>query len=101
MIKDDAGNRRFYGIYRGVVTDVNDPKRKGRVRGQVPQVLMKETSGWMWLLVPLVEIIPAAPHEDAGSDIKVTIPRTPKVGENIWVMFEGGDPSFPVVVGTF
>lgn len=101
MIKDSSGNRRFYGIYRGVVTDTNDPLRKGRVRGQIPQVLLKETSGWMWSVHPLVKIIPAAPHEDLGSDIKVTIPRTPEVGENIWVMFEGGDPSYPVILGTF
>ena len=84
MIKDEAGNRRFYGVYRGVVTDTLDPLGKNRVRLKVPQVLLEEETGWAW-----------AAHQPGTS---TTIPS---VGLGVFVMFEGGDPSFPIWFGTF
>lgn len=84
MIKDEFGNRRFFGIYRGIVKDVSDPLTRNRVRVQVPQVLGDAVTGWAW------------PIEKPGAER-----FTPPVNEGIWIMFEGGDPSFPVWIGTF
>jgi len=84
MIKDEFGNRRFFGLYRGVVQDIDDPMGKGRVRALIPQVLLNEPSGWLWSCSPL--------------GVEFT---TPQIGQGIFVMFEGGDPSFPVVMGYF
>ena len=84
MIKDESGNRRFLGIYRGIVVDNNDPLNKGRLRLQIPQVLLEEETGWAWA-VHQVEL-------DRG---------IPPVNSGVWVMFEGGDPSFPIWLGTF
>jgi hypothetical protein len=84
MIKDEFGNRRFFGVYRGVVKDTNDPDGLGRVRAVIPQVLLTELSGWMWV----------------AKEVSLTT-KSVKIGQGIWVQFEGGDPSFPVGVGFF
>jgi len=73
-------DKRFYGIYRGTVADVNDPSNKNRIRLQVPQILGSATTGWAWPII--------------GS-------YAPKPGDGCWVMFEGGDPNFPLWLGAF
>lgn len=83
MITDEYGNRRFYGTYRGVVVDVNDPLGKGRVRLKVPQILSGAVTDWAW-----------------GKGSK-GIHIAPTVNQGVWVEFEGGDPSFPVWGGVF
>jgi hypothetical protein len=84
MIKDEFGNRRFPGVYRGIVVDKLDPLNKGRLKLKVPQVFLDATTGWAW------------PSYQPGV---VTV--LPEVGSGVFVMFEGGDPSFPVWMGTF
>lgn len=85
MIKDAYGNPRFYGIYRGVVAANNDPINSGRLKLQVPQVLSDAITEWAWPV--------------STPNYPLTVP--PKVGQGIWVMFEGGDPSYPIWVGIF
>lgn len=84
MITDDYGNRRFYGIYRGLVTENADPTNQGRVKLQVPQVLGDAITDWSW-----------------SKDSHGVHVDPPVIGQGVWVQFEGGDPSFPVWVGTF
>jgi hypothetical protein len=84
MQVDGYGNRRFYGIYRGVVKDNKDPLGKSRVRLQIPQILGVATTDWAW-------------SQDTNG-VRVS---PPNVGQGVWVQFEGGDPSFPVWTGTF
>lgn len=84
MIKDEFGNRRFFGVYRGKVVSTSDPLNKGRLKLLVPQVLNQEATSWVW------------PREDAS-----TKTHPPAIGQGVWVMFEGGDPSHPVWMGTF
>lgn len=80
MVIDEYGNRRFYGTYRGVVTDNKDPLGKNRLRLKIPQILFEEVTQWCW-------------GQGASS--------APAIGTGVWVTFEGGDPSFPVWGGTF
>ena len=84
MIKDEFGNRRFYGVYRGIVQSNSDPLGKGRLKLQVPQVLGDSVTGWAWSVYQpgVTEVIP-------------------DVNTGVFVMFEGGDPSFPIWIGTF
>lgn len=78
---------RFYGKYRGLVRDVNDPTNRGRLSVTVPAVLHEEES---WAM-------PCVPY--AGDDIGSFL--LPAVGSGVWVEFEGGDPSFPIWSGAF
>ena len=84
MITDHYGNRRFYGVYRGIVADNSDPLAKGRLRLRIPQVLGDAITDWAWV------------QQAHGVQVDA-----PEIGQGVWVMFEGGDPSFPVWVGTF
>jgi hypothetical protein len=83
LIKDIYGNSRFYGVYRGIVVDNKDPLGKSRLQLQVPQIFAEQTTSWAWPVI-------SAPTNNL-----------PKIGEGIWVMFEGGDASFPIWIGTF
>jgi Type VI secretion system/phage-baseplate injector OB domain len=82
MLKDESGNRRFYGTYRGVVVDNNDPDGNRRLKLKVPQVLGEQITGWSW-----------------GIDKPNIKLASPAVGQGVLVHFEGGDPSFPIWSG--
>jgi phage baseplate assembly protein gpV len=79
---------RFYGKYRGRVTDTSDPLNRGRIRVNVPEVLGEVESGWC---------VPCVPY--AGTDKGwFVIPETDDV---VWIEFEAGDPSRPIWVGSW
>ena len=77
---------RFYGKYRGVVSDNGDPEKLGRIRANVPEVLDTEVSPWAW---------PCATY--AGPDVGLF--AVPPVGAGVWIEFEAGDPSRPIWTG--
>lgn len=83
MIQDSYGNRRFYGVYRGIVVDNQDPKGVSRLRLQIPQVLYDQVSDWSWASF------------QPGASLS-----TPPIGAGVFVMFEGGDPSYPLWLGS-
>ena len=78
---------RFYGKYRGKVTDATDSEKKGRLKVSVPAVL-GELEAWAMPCVPYT-------GENAGHYM------IPEVDAGVWVEFEGGDPSYPIWVGGF
>jgi hypothetical protein len=81
---------RFFGKYEGVVTDVADPKKIGRIRAKVPAVLGEEVdSGWALPCVP------------AGGGKERGMLYLPQVGDTVWIEFAAGDVSRPIWVGTF
>jgi uncharacterized protein involved in type VI secretion and phage assembly len=77
---------RFYGKYRGLVVDNDDPQQKGRLRAHVPEVLGDVDSGWA---------LPCVPYAGDGSG-QYTVPE-PDTG--VWIEFEAGDPSRPIWSG--
>jgi uncharacterized protein involved in type VI secretion and phage assembly len=78
---------RFYGKYRGLVTDNQDPAQAGRLRVKVPLVL-GDVESWA---------LPCVPY--AGSGVgHYTIPAADTL---VWVEFEGGNPSMPIWTGCF
>src|SRR6266545_6563444 len=79
---------RFYGKYRGMVTDNADPLNRGRARAHVPEVLGEVESGWCTACVPY-----------AGADKGWFV--IPEIDDGVWVEFEGGDPSRPIWVGSW
>ncbi len=76
----------FYGKYRGVVTDINDPLMMGRVKATVPDVLGDQESGWA---------LPCAPF--GGSQVGFF--ALPTTGAGVWIEFEHGDPDYPIWSG--
>lgn len=79
---------RFYGKYRGVVSDVDDPSKLGRIKAKVPAVLGDEESGWA---------LPSLPFTGPTMG-QFTLPP---VGAGLWIEFEAGDPSLPIWTGCF
>ena len=77
---------RHYGKYRGTVTDNEDPRKQGRIRAQVPEILADVDCGWA---------LPCAPY--AGD--RIGLYAVPPVGAGVWLEFEAGDVSRPVWVG--
>ena len=75
-----------YGKYRGTVTDNQDPRKQGRVKVKVPEILGDTDSGWA---------LPCAPY--AGEETGIY--SVPPVGAGVWVEFEAGDVSRPIWVG--
>jgi hypothetical protein len=77
---------RFYGKYRGLVSDVDDPENLGRLRARVPEVLGDVESPWA---------LPCAPYAGEG----VGSYTVPPVGSGVWIEFEAGDPARPIWSG--
>ena len=73
----------FYGLYRGVCVDAADPEGRGRIRARVPLVTGDAVTGWVW------------PCRSPGAT------GTPVPGQGIFVMYEAGDPDFPIWIGVF
>jgi hypothetical protein len=76
---------RFYGKYRGTVTNNVDPLRIGRVQITVPDI-PHVLSTWAMPCVPL-----------AG--LQTGMYMVPPMGAGVWVEFEQGDPDHPIYVG--
>lgn len=80
---------RYFGKYRGQVTDNDDPNSLGRIRAKVPRVLGDEESGW------------ALPAFIYGGASEQGLFALPDIGAGVWIEFEGGDLSYPVWTGTW
>jgi Uncharacterized protein conserved in bacteria len=78
---------RYYGKYRGTVTDNIDPLMLGRI---LPLVQAMPGMLLNWAL-------PATPYAGEG----VGFYAIPPIGARVWVEFEGGDPSYPIWSGCF
>lgn len=81
---------RFYGKYEAIVTNVDDPKKIGRLRAKVPVVLGEDVeTGW------------ALPCALFGGGKDRGLLAMPEVGDTIWIEFAAGDISRPIWVGAF
>lgn len=77
-----ASGGRYYGVYRGLIVDSMDPTSRGRVRVKLP-TLMQDGGSWAEVCRPF-----GAPAGTAA-----------RIGAEVWVMFEAGDSTRPVVIG--
>jgi uncharacterized protein involved in type VI secretion and phage assembly len=83
---DSPQSSRFYGKYRALVSDNQDPNNLGRVKARVPEILGDVTTGWA---------LPALPYSGDG----VGVYTIPAVDAGIWIEFEAGDLSRPLWTG--
>ncbi|MFZ9615376.1 MAG: phage baseplate assembly protein V [Fluviibacter sp.] len=79
---DPTGRPRFYGVYKATVVDNNDPESRNRLSVSVPQVGGADIFEWAEACFP-----------------PTIFPIVPDLQSNVWVMFESGDPSYPVWIG--
>jgi uncharacterized protein involved in type VI secretion and phage assembly len=79
-------SNRFFGKYRGVVTDVDEATF--RIKAKLSGVLGDQTTGWARACVPF-----------AGKNIGMAF--LPAVGSGVWIEFEGGDVSYPIFTGSY
>src|SRR6516225_4702708 len=80
---------RYFGRYRGQVTDNSDPDNLGRIRAKVPKILGDEETGW------------ALPTFIYGGASEQGLFAVPDIGAGVWIEFEGGDLSYPIWSGTW
>jgi uncharacterized protein involved in type VI secretion and phage assembly len=78
--------QRYYGKFRGQVSDNADPNHMGRIRATVPAVFGDLDSGWA---------LPCVPYAGDG----VGFYMIPPVGAGVWIEFEAGNLSSPVWSG--
>jgi len=79
-----GGLEKFYGKYRGIVTNTDDPKKQGRIRAKIPKVLGDFDCNWA---------LPCSPHSG--------IFFIPHAGDGVWIEFEEGDPNKPIWSGVW
>ena len=81
---------KYYGKYRGIVVDNNDPENLGRLKVRVPSILGNDVvTGWA---------TPCLPYGGASNQGFFAIPE---IDAGVWVEFEAGDLEYPIWVGTF
>lgn len=80
---------RYYGKYRGIVTDNQDPQMRARLRLRVPSVLGDQETGWA------LPCLPFGGLADQGLFL------VPEPDAQVWVEFEEGDLNRPIWTGTF
>jgi hypothetical protein len=83
----EAMTTRYFGKYRGEVTDTADPTARGRVKVRVPSV-MGDREVWA---------MPCAPYAGDGLGFFAI----PPAGTAVWVEFEGGELNQPIWAGCF
>lgn len=73
----------YYSIYKGVVVDINDPEKRGRIKLLVPQIFPEVHEYW-------------AESKGIFAGGGIGFFSLPKVGDKVWVTFEQGNPQFPI-----
>lgn len=79
----DSAELVLSGLYRGIVTTTDDPAGQLRIKAKVPQVFGDDDSDWA---------LPA---------LQIGLSQIPSVNDRVWVMFEAGDPNYPVYIGSW
>jgi uncharacterized protein involved in type VI secretion and phage assembly len=82
----DSEETKFFGKFRGIVIDVEDPLMTFRIRAKVPDVMGEDESGWA---------MPCMPFGGSGMGFFAL----PAVGAGVWIEFEHGDPDYPIWSG--
>ncbi len=83
-----SDSKKYYGKYRGTVSDNRDPLLLGRVQAKIPDVLGDNASTWA---------MPCTPYAGKG----VGLFLIPPVNASVWIEFEQGDIDYPIWTGCF
>jgi Type VI secretion system/phage-baseplate injector OB domain len=80
--------KRYYGKYRGVISNNDDPSNLGRIKAKIPEILADMDTAWA---------LPYAPYCGNGMGQFIIPPK----GTGVWIEFEAGDISRPIWSGCF
>jgi hypothetical protein len=72
---------RHYGVYRAIVKDNKDPQNQRRLKVSITQTTGSEITEWVW------------PSNATA--------KPPAIGQGVYILFIGGDPEYPIWIGTF
>jgi len=100
--RDEAvEGRKYLGKYKGWVRANDDPERRGRVRCYCPQVMgpIDDEPHWLGWAEGCLPWLGGINTLDFGPPL--TKQQNGGVDVGVWLEFEGGNPDFPVWVGTF
>lgn len=79
--------KTYVGFYKAIVSNTNDPEKRGRLKCLIPDVLGDSVeSAWCEPCVPVAY--------DNGGDFCL-----PQKNETVWVTFDKGDMNFPIYLG--
>ena len=80
----------YWGLYRAIVADNDDPRQLGRLRLRVPQVSGNDiVTDW------------AFPRTGLWGNANQGAFAVPNVGDVVWCEFESGDPCLPIWSGSW
>jgi phage protein D len=79
--------QRFHGVYPAVVSDIDDPKKLGRVKVSLPWLDSKYVTDWCRVL-----------QLGAGKDVGLQLMPRPK--DEVVIAFENGQLDSPFVIGS-
>src|SRR6185503_11616550 len=82
----ERSENKYWGKYRALVEDRNDPEQIGRLKVRVPSLLGSAVTGWASPVVPY-----------AGGDLGMFF--IPQVGDLVWVEFAEGELEHPLWTG--
>ncbi|MDD1682435.1 MAG: phage baseplate assembly protein V [Methanoregula sp.] len=82
-----TADKKYYGKYRGTVSNNADPDKLGRILAEVPDV-STEALAWAMPCVPV-----------AGN--QMCMYAVPPVGASVWIEFEQGNLDYPIWSGCF
>jgi hypothetical protein len=76
-MQDPQGRTRFFGIYEGIVKEINDPLKKGRIKVQVT-VTGQEVTDWARAVLPITHNANHPDHQEhTAAQIAALLTTTP------------------------
>ena len=78
---------KYYAIHQGIVTNIEDPEKRGRIKCKIPTVLGEDIESAWCDPISIVAY-------DFGGDFCL-----PQVKEAVWILFMDGDANKPVWLG--
>ncbi|MFH1743548.1 MAG: phage baseplate assembly protein V [bacterium] len=81
FVRDQDERKRFLGMYRAEIVEIDEGIKIGRARLRIPEVLGEVTSSWAYMASPIL-----------GGTFSPDI----RLGMRVFVFFIGGDPDRPV-----
>lgn len=97
---EEVPQANYQGKFKGYVRDAVDPENRGRLRCYCPQVMgtVDDKDHWTGWAMPCLPWMGGVNTLDFGSPQPKSITG---VEAGVWLEFEGGNPDFPIWVGTF